>query len=54
MAISRVCLTMVGMIPIALCFGFLVEDTAAFVHNMFVLGIYGLLVGLVTFVWSML
>lgn len=53
-AIAQVSLMVVGMVPIALCFGFLAEDPQRYVHNLFVVGIYGLLIGLVSFVMAVL
>ena len=53
-AIAQVSLMVVGMIPIALCFGFLAEDPQRYVHNLFVVGIYGLLIGLVSFVIALM
>lgn len=52
--LATVLLLMVGMIPLAMCFGFAVADTAAYVHRLFVLGIFGLLGGLVSFVLACL
>ena len=52
--IAQVLLTTVSMIPIILCFGFLASDPQRFVHNVFVVGIYGLLIGLVSLVLSIL
>ena len=52
-AIAQVSLMVVGMAPLALCFGFLVENSERFVHNVFVVGIYGLLIGLVSFVLAL-
>jgi predicted branched-subunit amino acid permease len=51
--IAQVLLIVVGMVPIALCFGFLAEDPQRYVHNLFVVGIYGLLFGLVSLVLSL-
>lgn len=42
-------LLMVGMIPLAMCFGFAVSDTAAYVHGLFVVGIFGLLGGILSY-----
>lgn len=53
-AIAQVSLMVVGMVPIALCFGSLAEDPQRYVHNLFVVLIYGLLIGLVSLVMSLL
>lgn len=52
--ITQVSLMVVGMTPIALCFGFLADDPQRYVHNLFVVGIYGLLIGLVSFVIALM
>ena len=52
-AITQVSLMVVGMTPIALCLGFLADNPERFVHNVFVVGIYGLLIGLVSFVLTL-
>lgn len=50
LSISQLSATIVGLIPIALCFGFMVEQPEVFVHNLFSIGIYGLLTFIVSFV----
>lgn len=52
--IAEISLLMVGMTPIALCFGFLANDASRFAHNIIVVGFYSLVIGLVTFVWSLM
>lgn len=52
-AIANVSLMVAGMVPIALCFGFMAEDPQRYVHNLFAVGIYCFLVGIVSFVVSL-
>lgn len=48
--VTRVAFTTVALIPIALCFGIVAKDQERFVHNLFCVGIYGLLIGILSLV----